>query len=139
MASIHFSVERQHAELAYARQHAASHGGLLPNDHFWTIVEDRFSLALETGHLHRFRHYHPVITPMLMMDYGLRHQSPDATLLSPPVATLSPPTSMTPPSPPGQATQLQPVIVASMPEPSSWLLLGLGLCLVLCIAKLLGD
>lgn len=137
MASIHFSVERRHAELAYGREHAADHGGLLPNDRFWTIVEHKFSVTMEAGHLHRFQHYHPAITPLLLTDYELRHR-PVATL-PPPVATLSPPVATLPPSAPGQATQPPPVVVAAVPVPSSWLLLGLGLCLTLCIAKLLGD
>lgn len=130
MASIHFSVEHQHAEFAYAREHAATHGGFLPNDRFWTIVEHKFSVTMETGHLHRFQHYHPFITPPLLTDYELRHQR--VATLPPPVATLPPPVA-------GQATQPPPVVVSAVPEPTSWLLLGLGLCLTLCIAKLLGD
>lgn len=144
MASIHFSVERQHAELTYGREYAADHGGLLPDDRFWTIVEHKFSVTMETGHLHRFQHYHPFITPLLLTDYELRHQRvatlpPPVATLPPPVATLSPPVPMTPPSAPGQATPPPSVVVSAVPEPTSWLLLGLGLCLTLCIAKLLGD
>jgi hypothetical protein len=123
MASI-FTVENERRELHLARVYAATHDGLLPTDHFWLTVEHRFDHALTTGHLARFRFYHPTITPLLLRDYQIRHR-PVAPVAPPPaLGPVTVPVVVTPPAPPGAVS-----------EPTSGLLWALGLAAVLLAGR----
>lgn len=142
----------QDRELAYAVQYAAKHGGKLPNDAFWRYVEERFNYAEQTGTLANFEKYHPVITPLLLANQAALNpsaptpivpvttvtpimlplpspnpQSPVTTAMGPstPATTTGTPVTALPP-----VTTTCPPVTAAVPEPSSSLLFGLGLAIV---------
>jgi hypothetical protein len=59
-------------ELAYGTAYAASHGGLLPQDTWWTYVEYRYDLAKFEGESARFAHFHPKMVGLLNRDATVR-------------------------------------------------------------------
>jgi hypothetical protein len=95
----------------------------IPDDHYWRTVYDGYFLhAADHGHLARFEHDHPLIGKILE-DYWHMHavvQPPPPSLCTLPVVTSEPPTGR-----PG---------VASVAEPSGFVLIGLGLALTLIMA-----
>jgi hypothetical protein len=59
-------------ELAYGTAYAASHGGLLPQDTWWTYLEYRYDLATYEGEHARFAHFHPKLVGLLDRDAAVR-------------------------------------------------------------------
>lgn len=140
MASI-FTIETERRELAFARHYVAHHDGLLPRDRFWSVVVARFDNAVATGHLARFRFYHPRITPLLLRDHDLRHR-PAAIVV--PVAPErpvmpGPPPVVGPVEVPGVTVPVpvpSPGGAAAVPTPTSAVLLAVGLATALVAGRL---
>lgn len=125
-------------ELSYAEQYASLHGGVLPRDAFWDVVIGRFDVAIDTGHLERFEHYHPRITPLLLRDMGLKEVIPPNTPpphSTPVVPMLPPPPVMAPlPAAPPVMVPVVPVVPPgaiqtphAVPEPATAIMLAFGL------------
>lgn len=97
---------RYHGEIY--REH---HGGELPENRNWDYLRERWELDKP-----RFDHYHPLLGRWLTEDWHLRHEP------MPPVVTTSapPPVVIVPPP----VNHLD-----ATPEPSSWVLLAVGVLL----------
>lgn len=142
----------QHAELREAEAYTKSHGGLLPDDPFWRYVEQRFNEAVSTGHLARFEHYHPVITPLLEGNLEALSRPVTVAVTNPPSLvqlctclpageTSNPGVVVSNPSVPsltlpGAVSEPAPSFVpAAVPEPASALLFGLGMVAVIVLGR----
>ena len=138
----HFSPGLNAHELQLGREHAASHGGLLPDDAFWSFLKARHEINPV-----RFDRHHPRIAGLLDRDQEVRgllsrqistpappapRQIPVAFPLVPPPAGLlgGGVISTSPGWPPtGPVPGTDPPVV-SVPEPSSVVLLVTALVTV---------
>ena len=143
----------QRHELKLAESYAPVHGGLLPDDPFWHVLERRFEVALDGGHADRFRHYHPRIFLPLEGNLEAQHRSaviphsmpPMPYFLPQPVMPSMPPSMPAmPPAMPARphvsvtcpAVSVPPPLPAAVPEPPSSILAGFGMCFVLLLGYL---
>ena len=125
----HFNPTLDARELRFAQDYAASHGGLLPQDHFWSNLEARF--ALDPG---RFAHWHPRITGMLERDQSVRIELAMQGLFAqtghPGTVETSPGTLVPLDTPPGGNSPL-----AAVPEPGPLSLLGAMVALAYAVRR----
>ena len=82
------------SELEIGREHLQKFGDL-PTGHelggaYWDWVKSHYDNALETGHLARFKHYHPGFVPLLNIDH--KHHLPHPPPPVPPMPPPGPPT-----------------------------------------------
>lgn len=95
-----------------AQRYRAEHGDELPTTPFWRYLEHREGLDPA-----RFAHWHPIVARWIREDQWLRRHdagSPPGESLVPPIAPQDP---------------------AGVPEPSSWVLLVIGMIVVWLVMK----
>ena len=109
MSSIKITPAVWAAEEKIAEAYRATHDDHLPPTPFWLYVDEHYELAVDTGHLDRFEHWHG----WKITCWEERNYAPTAPICIPsiPVVPVAP----------------EPPMAGSVPEPASIGMLGLGI------------